>query len=285
MDYEKEYKDALERAKYLKENTDSVGAKDISYLFEYIFPVLKESEEEKIKNRLIEFISCNPGVISDLDEEKALYWLEKQCEQKQDFNYHDYVCRDAAIRYLESIKSPHDVARQHKEEVIDWLNSLEKRIQPQHKQEWSEEDSRILYNVKAFIGYAAGQRGVKDELFKEANEWLNSLPIGFVHNENYNEDMVTLLVNELKQIARDNNAPKQYQAEIEWLKSLRPHPKQEWSEIDLDVEMISYYNEHFSPCENGVLLSEESGRELDCNDYESIARHFYELGLKARKDD
>jgi len=60
--------------------------------------------------------------------------------------------------------------------------------------------------------------------------------------------------------------------------------QQEQTEIDLEEEMISYYNEHFSPCENGVLLSEESGRELDCNDYESIANHFYELGLKARNE-
>lgn len=38
MDYEKAYKEALERAKYLKKNTDSVGALDISTCFEEIFP-------------------------------------------------------------------------------------------------------------------------------------------------------------------------------------------------------------------------------------------------------
>ena len=45
--------------------------------------------------------------------------------------------------------------------------------------EWSEEDSRILYNVIAFVGYAAGQRGVRDNEFIEANNWLKSLPERF----------------------------------------------------------------------------------------------------------
>ena len=45
--------------------------------------------------------------------------------------------------------------------------------------EWSEEDSRILYNVIAYVGYAAGQRGVRDDAFKEANDWLKSLPKRF----------------------------------------------------------------------------------------------------------
>ena len=40
---------------------------------------------------------------------------------------------------------------------------------------WTEEDDRILYNVIAYIGYAAGQTGVKDDLFKEANDWIKNI--------------------------------------------------------------------------------------------------------------
>ena len=61
--------------------------------------------------------------------------------------------------------------------------------------------------------------------------------------------------------------------------------QQEQPKMDIEKELISYYNEHFSPCENGILLSEESGRELDGNDYESIAHHFYKLGLNAKKEE
>ena len=59
--------------------------------------------------------------------------------------------------------------------------------------------------------------------------------------------------------------------------------KQEQPEVDLEKEMDSYFNEHFSPCVDGTLISERTGMEIDGNDYDDIARHFYELGLNARK--
>lgn len=124
----------------------------------------------------------------------------------------------------------------YRKQFFEWLKSLKDRVK--QKQKWSEDDSRILNNVKAYIGYAAGQRGVKDELFKEANEWLNYLPIGFIYNKNYNEDMVTLVIDELKQIANNNNAPEQYKVEIDWLKSLRPQLKQEWSKDDEKIKSL-----------------------------------------------
>ena len=124
----------------------------------------------------------------------------------------------------------------YRKQFFEWLKSLKDRVK--QKQKWSEDDSRILNNVKAYIVYAAGQRGVKDELFKEANEWLNYLPIGFIYNKNYNEDMVTLVIDELKQIANNNNAPEQYKVEIDWLKSLRPQPKQEWSKDDEKIKSL-----------------------------------------------
>lgn len=63
--------------------------------------------------------------------------------------------------------------------------------------------------------------------------------------------------------------------------------QQEQPEVDLEKELIFYHNEHFSPCENDVLFSERTGRELDYSDYEDIAHHFAEWGaihLNARKD-
>lgn len=59
-------------------------------------------------------------------------------------------------------------------EGVDLRNFI-KSLRPQPKPEWSERDERILYNVIAYIGYAAGQTGVRDELFKEANDWLKAL--------------------------------------------------------------------------------------------------------------
>lgn len=80
MDYEKMYKDALERAIYVKENTDSVGAKDVSDVIEYIFHGLKESEDEKIMKEIISALKF-ANVKGVYDKHIAL--LEKQGERKE----------------------------------------------------------------------------------------------------------------------------------------------------------------------------------------------------------
>ena len=53
-------------------------------------------------------------------------------------------------------------------------------------------------------------------------------------------------------------------------------------EVDLEKEIDNYVNEHFSECGDGVLISDASSTELTLLDATSIARHFFELGLKAK---
>lgn len=77
MDYEKAYKEALERAKNLAHDNAWVTT---------IFPELKESEDERILNEIIEFLRCSFYVQdSGLDYEKIGNWiayLEKQKDNK-----------------------------------------------------------------------------------------------------------------------------------------------------------------------------------------------------------
>lgn len=61
--------------------------------------------------------------------------------------------------------------------------------------------------------------------------------------------------------------------------------QQEQQEVDLEKEMDNYIGSHFSEAHDGVLLSDASGMELTITDIAPIARHFYELGLKARKEE
>ena len=69
MDYEKAYKDALERASGFK----TQECRDVA---EYIFPELKESEDERIKKDIIYFIQSR---LSGFPEcEKFVSWLEEQ---------------------------------------------------------------------------------------------------------------------------------------------------------------------------------------------------------------
>ena len=89
MDYEKKYKEALERADSL---TEKYGGREFA---EYIFPELAESEDERIRKFLIqhvsEWIRCIEHDLSissrnvESEEELAMFkssltWLEKQKE-------------------------------------------------------------------------------------------------------------------------------------------------------------------------------------------------------------
>ena len=82
MDYEQKYKEALERAKNVL-NCEATDREPGTCIPEYIFPELKESENEKIRKWLIELAKevnwCEEFTIT---KEKVLDWLEKQGEQK-----------------------------------------------------------------------------------------------------------------------------------------------------------------------------------------------------------
>ena len=70
MDYEKAYKEALKKAKQFKSPYCQAAV-------EQIFPELKESEDEKIREGLINMLSQDYEL-----HKKAIAWLEKQGEQK-----------------------------------------------------------------------------------------------------------------------------------------------------------------------------------------------------------
>jgi hypothetical protein len=76
MDYEKKYKEALERA---KEYWDSPRTcLDIDKLVE-IFPELKESEDEKVRKEIIDYISRLTASPDNIDKYNTwIAWLEKQ---------------------------------------------------------------------------------------------------------------------------------------------------------------------------------------------------------------
>lgn len=72
MDYEKAYKEALERARQFSEYPLQ---EDSSNIVEYIFPELRESEDEKVRKHIIEIIKNH---FSGEDADKCIAWLEKQ---------------------------------------------------------------------------------------------------------------------------------------------------------------------------------------------------------------
>jgi len=127
------------RAKFLKENCDSVNAKDISSLFEEIFPELRESEDEKIRKWLIEKVKS--GVYPWPNwEDKVISWLDAQKET----NLSSQEVKEAAEEFMltqDTYNSKEEYQIMHA--FISGANWKEK----QKPVEWSEEDEMFLYNI------------------------------------------------------------------------------------------------------------------------------------------
>ena len=117
-DYEKLYKEALERARKLyneaKANEYTSDMED----YEAIFPELKESEDERIRKSLITFFQrflyeYFDGLSSSTTE--VIAWLEKQGEQKP-FDYENFNIQQKDFAPKEEPKF----------KVGDWItNSIE----------------------------------------------------------------------------------------------------------------------------------------------------------------
>ena len=80
MNYEKLYKEALERAKeYLTPNTPECV--DTLSVITTIFPELKESEDEKVRKGIIELVKQSSEILNKKNQERMLVWLEKQSDE------------------------------------------------------------------------------------------------------------------------------------------------------------------------------------------------------------
>lgn len=219
MDYEKLYKEALERAKIAYKDED----RHLKATLERIFPVLKESEDEMIRKGLIEHLkelkeqSVEGSHLKRPEHYDAwIAWLEKHKKVDQKFNIGDTVCRkfyeDHTIKRIyydcndpvyvckneEGLESHIPFSEQDEWELKETTNvkatkDTPNKVQPQPKQDWSEEDEKMWLQI---INEIEAIKSNSSTIFE-------------------------------KNIAQDK---------IDWLKSLKdrvqPQPNQEWSEED-----------------------------------------------------
>jgi len=112
-DYEKAYKEALERARRIN-NGDGIPAPPDYTTCEAIFPELRESEDEKIRKGIIEYLEQSQFgeehyLIDDDIVRGYIAWLEKQGEQKSadkdepKFKVGDWITNGACIIKITSI--------------------------------------------------------------------------------------------------------------------------------------------------------------------------------------
>ena len=136
MDYEKKYKEALERAKYYREGIPDRKLENGENILDYIFPELKESEDERIRKALINVFSTHQGyeVFFGASVEDILAWLEKQGEKA---NIHqdteDDLRRQSTIQVLEYARSLDAYNQYGKESINKDIAWLEKQGQEPKK--------------------------------------------------------------------------------------------------------------------------------------------------------
>lgn len=107
MDYEKKYKEALDRARQFI--TKELYAECNGNLVEYIFPELKEGEDERIRKALLRFHASTID-IDGIQGKEILAWLEKQ----------GYTKKDVDDAYLKGIcNTKHELEKQGDQKSVD----------------------------------------------------------------------------------------------------------------------------------------------------------------------
>ena len=186
-----------EKAKAYDEAYKRVAVRFGSNVADEIFPELKESEDEKIRNFLIDFIKVC-GWTEKKDQgwplrEECIAWLEKQGAQKPADKEYTFK----AIPRLLGMIPPTDRAKSYCQKLIDSLEqegySTDAKIvrdclkqmngekvamatMDEQKPAWSEEDERMLHTIIAdFKGFIRHNTSTLESYFNVCIDWLKSL--------------------------------------------------------------------------------------------------------------
>lgn len=188
MDYEKKYKEALEKAKTLKEistNTEVVGYMD------ELFPELKESEDERIKREIIEYVKIGTY------RNDWLAWLEKQGQVKDSVisQHENKMCKENG----DSLTNEDEMVRKELLAVVDdlilpdeqhdrfvaWLEKQSK-ISPilsnssNIVKNWDEEDEKRVKNILSVLDVQVCWDGAtlkKMNPYQKEIDWVKSLSL------------------------------------------------------------------------------------------------------------
>lgn len=93
--YEQKYKEALERAKELKNKLEKSCSLATPTGIETIFPELAESKDERIRKSIIEVVKASSEILEKQNQRNMIAWLEKQGET--------FTKRDVDDAYLKGI--------------------------------------------------------------------------------------------------------------------------------------------------------------------------------------
>ena len=275
MDYEQKYKDALERAKKYKLKEDLIITQDI-------FPELAESEDERIRKAIVRVFNEHKPEEHFYGVEcfKILTWLEKQ-GKKEPIGFY-YVNSDGKKFYSDTFKygdvilhvekqgeqKPFEmksaeeslgISSEEYNKIVDECIFGEQKQYPKFKVgdrvmykpqfRMPDDDTPLQNTVREIIGIENGwykcDKGCSFNIEDQDRfELVKQKPAEWTEEEIIMKGEITNLLQKSGH----------YEKEIDWLKSLRPHPKQEWTEEDdymvdkiLTPLAVHYCNSEYQP--------------------------------------
>ena len=254
------YEEAMERAKELHESGNALTKLQM----EIVFPVLKESEDERIRKHIIKILdSLAPCHWDGNEKAKCIAYLEKQKEQKptnlgkpKEWSEEDEKMLSACIEAVGSMSVRSDVKT-----LRDWLRSL--RPQP-HWKPCKEQMEGLHFTPLNRLIQKIPSKNWNDTVNNYAKKLRDCLiKEGYLKDAKVLQDYISYM--------NGNNVP------------MATMDEQEQPEVDLEKEIQIW-------CHNPLYeltKEQDTGKapvKVLISDIEDTARHFYELGLNARKE-
>lgn len=142
-------------------------------------------------------------------------------------------------------------------EELEWMKGLDKRIELNPKQEWSQEDTKRIQRIHDFIW--KNRKGDTDEIFQQeqdANWLMTFVPQPKQELTEEDKEVLNTIISDVTRTYRSCGiGTDEYNIRakaISFLKSIKDKPKQEWTEKDM-VMLTSIINDS----EQGALLDPE----------------------------
>jgi len=241
MNYEKKYKEALERMKSWVKGEHPECFCEAQKAAEFVFPELKENEDENIRKAIkygLDHVFTNNTTIFEVTKEQCLSWLEGQDDQKPVLNEEDEKMFKSIIECI-------DGTGLLDSDQITWFKSLKDRVgckvNYMTTKEWSEEDeyqiNTILHglDLKRAI-YRKEKNKVEEDRYNTQYNWLKSFKdrVGcevnctttkeWSEDDEYQINTILHILNLKKEIykKRENKVEEdRYNTQYNWLKSIK----------------------------------------------------------------
>lgn len=218
----KAYDEAIERVKRL------VASKEIDVSdMEFIFPELAESEDERIRKKLIGiFTNQSLCDVYNLKSEEVIAYLEKQ-------KPNPYILCESIKDKIKTYIANHFITDEVvKTDVASIVHAMEEGVRfgmaEQNPAEWSEEDEYIINNIFGFVKENTSNPHRK-LCAEECLSWLNNRlkSLRPQSKQEWSEEEKACLNEAIETLNKLG-----YEGIADNLKHLHPELKQEWTEED-----------------------------------------------------